>query len=345
MAATERIARPLRREEAPRQVWRGLLGGAMLLVASLWLLAREGVNVPEWVVPAILFAIGTVMVWSPLEAAVEEDARRPRVSGMFGASSWARVAAGMALVIGTVWWFLAWEFTDNFIVRGIVSPVVVIAAGALVLGPWWLRLFRQASVERQQRIREFERAEIAAHLHDSVLQTLTLIRTNAANPTMVAALARAQERDLRGYLYGSAGDAATSMSAALRQAVAEVEDTRSVVIDVVAVGDTALDDSTRAAVKAAREAAMNAAKHAQAPITVYSEVGGGQATIYVRDGGPGFDPAAVGSDRLGIRRSIVGRMERHGGTAAIASQVGGRTEVTIQAPVQSPADAVSGGAR
>src|SRR5690606_25422923 len=166
----------------------------------------------------------------------------------------------------SMWWFATWRFSDSAIVRGIVVPLVIVAGTALVFAPWWLRLIRQVRVERNQRIREYERAEIAAHLHDSVLQTLTLIRSNAKDPDAVSRLARAQERDLRNYLYQERRSVEESVATLLASLIAEVEDAHSVAIDTVTVGDAPTDDSLRAAVMAAREAAANAARHGSEPI-------------------------------------------------------------------------------
>jgi len=205
-------------------------------------------------------------------------------------------------------------------------------AVVLVPAPWWTRLIRQLAVEREQRVREFERAEIAAHLHDSVMQTLTLIRAKANEPDTVARLARAQERDLRAYLYQDRRSEADSVATALLAAMSEVEDTHGVAIDVVSVGDAPTTIPMRAAVRAAREAATNAARHGMEPISVYAELTEDSYEIFVRDSGPGFDPRVVDQDRAGIRNSIIGRAARHGGTAVISSAPQSRTEVAITMP-------------
>src|SRR5690606_16491171 len=160
-----------------------------------------------------------------------------------------------------------------------------------------------------------ERADVAAHLHDSVLQTLALIQKNAADPVMVARLARSQERDLRAWLFTSPVDAGESIAAALRVLSADIEDTWGIDVETVIVGDTPVVDALVPILHATREALTNAAKHADAPrIDVYAEVSPSAVEIFVKDRGVGFDPATVAEDRQGIRGSIVGRMERHGGT-------------------------------
>jgi signal transduction histidine kinase len=169
---------------------------------------------------------------------------------------------------------------------------------------------------------------VAAHLHDSVLQTLALVQRRADDPREVAALARRQERELRAWLNESrpTGTFATALDAA----ASEVEGDHHVPIEVVTVGDAPLDDRTAALVAAVREALVNASKFAgPEPIAVYAEVEDGRFEVFVRDRGPGFDPEAVPADRRGVRDSIVGRMERHGGTATVHSRPGQGTEVEL----------------
>jgi signal transduction histidine kinase len=164
-----------------------------------------------------------------------------------------------------------------------------------------------------------------------VLQTLALMQKRAENPREVAALARRQERELRSWLNaGSRREPGASLAAALEAAVAEIEDDHGVPVEVVAVGDRPLDERAQALVAAAREAVLNAVKFAPgAPISVYAEVDGERVELFVRDRGPGFDLAAVPADRRGLRESIVGRMERHGGRAAIHTTPGEGTEVEL----------------
>jgi signal transduction histidine kinase len=189
--------------------------------------------------------------------------------------------------------------------------------------------------ERAERLVAEERAATAAHLHDSVLQTLALIQRRSAEHDEVAALARGQERELRDWLSGR-GDQApgqTSFVAAVKDCAEEIEGLHRVRVDVVAVGDTALDPGRSAAVAATREAIVNAAKHAKVDrISVYVEADAGGVAVYVRDRGVGFDPLSVAPDRRGIASSIVGRMERHGGTAVVRSRPGGGTEWELRAP-------------
>lgn len=333
MSESVRVARPLRRESQPSSWWRALLGFLMLTFAVGLLAQRQGMDdFAPWALPLIVFIAALVLVWSPLDTAVQSDARRPDVVSLFSRDAWARVVMGVALAIGSVAWFAQWDFNERPLVRAIVVPIAAVAAVALVLAPWWMRLLRQVSVEREQRVREFERAEIAAHLHDSVLQTLTLIRAKAHDPDAVARLARAQERDLRAYLYQDRRSPDASVATALATAMSEVEDAHGVAIEVVSVGDSPTTRPLRAAVRAAREAATNAARHGHEPISVYAEITDDMYEVFVRDSGPGFDPASVDPDRAGIRHSIIGRAARHGGSATITSAPGTRTEVAITVP-------------
>jgi signal transduction histidine kinase len=193
-----------------------------------------------------------------------------------------------------------------------------------------MRLVRTLTAERAERIRSQERAEMAAHLHDSVLQTLALVQKRSDDPRAVASLARRQERELRAWLNDRGDAQERRLAGALEQAAEEVEDAHGLPIEVVAVGDLDLDESGEAVVAAAREAMQNAAKFgAGAPVDVYAEVTDDHVEVFVRDRGPGFDPAAVPPDRRGVRESIIGRMKRHGGRADIHSEPGAGTEVQL----------------
>ncbi|HEX5496279.1 MAG TPA: ATP-binding protein, partial [Mycobacteriales bacterium] len=212
----------------------------------------------------------------------------------------------------------------------VAAGVVVIGTG-LISGPWWWRAVQVLAAERRERIRSQERADVAAHLHDSVLHTLALIQRHADSPRQVSRLARGQERELRSWLYqaGRAG-AAVRFAAALEEVTAEVEDTYAVAVETVVVGDADLDERLAALVQAVREALVNAARHAKvAEVSLYAEVEPAGVSVYVRDRGIGFDQGAVPADRHGIDGSIIGRMRRHGGTAAVRSSPGAGTEVEL----------------
>jgi signal transduction histidine kinase len=205
----------------------------------------------------------------------------------------------------------------------------------VIFGPWVVRLARSLASERAERIRSEERSEISAHLHDSVLQTLALVQQRSDDPRAVAALARRQERELRAWLgRRSAPGGEDRLAAALEGAADEVERDHGVRVEVVTVGDAELDDRSRALVAAAREAMVNAAKFGGgSAVDVYAEAGGDGLQVFVRDRGPGFDPEQVAADRRGVRESIVGRMQRHGGRAVIASREGEGTEVELTLPL------------
>jgi signal transduction histidine kinase len=212
------------------------------------------------------------------------------------------------------------------------SPGLV--ALLLVVGPWAWRLAREQDAERLARIRAEERADMAARVHDSVLQTLAHVQRDAADTKRVAALARRQERALRSWLYGTGGAEGT-LRAALEETLADVEELHGVRIEIVASGDRDMDDALRALVLATREAAVNAAVHSGvSEIFAFVEAGPEEVAVYVRDRGSGFQPDAVPSDRRGIAESIVARLERHGGSAVVRSAPGEGTEVELRLPAE-----------
>lgn len=214
----------------------------------------------------------------------------------------------------------------------LVAPGAVAGALVLVVGPWLWRL----AEERTERIRLEERAEVAARIHDSVLQTLALVQRHAGDGPRVASLARRQERELRRWLYGS-GVGAGTLEAALADAAADIEELHGVRIELASAGDAPLDDELGQLVLAAREAMTNAAKFSGSDeISVYTEARPGRVQVFVRDRGAGFDLATVGSDRRGIAESIVGRMERAGGSATIVTAPGEGTEVELTLARSAP---------
>jgi signal transduction histidine kinase len=217
--------------------------------------------------------------------------------------------------------------------NGLIFAAAALAGVALVVAPLLWRMFAQLRAEREGRIREQERAELAAMVHDEVLHTLALIQRNAGDPKGVLRLARGQERSLRNWLYKPTAVSGEVLSAALEQAAAEVEDTYAIAVESVMVGDCDVDERVGALVAAAREAMVNAAKHAKVQtISLYAEVEPESISVFVRDRGVGFDLSTVESDRHGVRGSIIGRMERHGGKAEIRSEPGDGTEVRLTMP-------------
>ncbi|HEY1368111.1 MAG TPA: PspC domain-containing protein [Gaiellaceae bacterium] len=217
----------------------------------------------------------------------------------------------------------------------VLAPGAVAGALALIAGPWLWRLALERDAERSARIRSEERSEVAARVHDSVLQTLALIQRHAQEPRRVAAIARRQERELRRWLYGDTplGDETASLFAALSTAAADVEELHGVQVELASAGDCPVDEAVQALVLAAREAMTNAAKFAGVDeIDVYLEVTDDAVSVFVRDRGAGFDRAAVPADRRGLTESIEGRLERAGGRAAITSAPGTGTEVELTLP-------------
>jgi signal transduction histidine kinase len=227
---------------------------------------------------------------------------------------------------------------ENIALQPLAGVALLISAIVVLLGPWWLRIARDLVVERQARVRAEERADIASRVHDSVLQTLALIQRRADQPQQVIALARAQERELRSWLFdgrppGSIDDQAMTLAGGVRLIQQEVEAQHGVAVEVVLVGDCPLDDDLTAMLAAAREATVNAAKWSGATvISIFAEVEPAEVSVFVRDRGKGFDPETVPADRKGLAESVRARMARRGGNAAIRSAPGEGTEVSLTMP-------------
>ena len=240
------------------------------------------------------------------------------------------VLGGVLLVAGIVMFTTAigriFEFAVVFLAVFLTGLGIFIA-----FGPWVRRLITDLSAERSERIRQEERAEVAAHLHDSVLQTLALIQ-RSDDPQRMAILARHQESELRDWLFGTAPlDGVDLVSTALKQAAARVEEDFQIPVDVVTVGDHRVDERTRALVAAATEAMVNAAKHSGVDrMSLFLEVEGNSLDLIVTDQGKGFDTNSVPGDRKGISESIRSRVERVGGDVEIESEPGEGTEVILR---------------
>ena len=312
-----------------------LLGAGLLLVAGILIAQLLGVDVPlGTLIPAAAVLGGASIAWMQLDetrrAGLVDKTKADQAGG------WARLAAGLALVVAGVLVMVSgsgsWEQTW----LALLASVAVLGGVVLVLLPWALKFWRDLEAERAGRIRETERAEIAAHLHDSVLQTLALIQRRAANEHDVVRLARAQERELRGWLFADPEKDAGQLSDRIKAVAAEVEDLLGNAVEVVSVGDTAVTEGQEALIQASREAMLNASRHGGGTVSVYLEVSGGRAEVFIKDRGPGFELQHVPEDRLGVRESIIGRMNRHGGTATISSTTDG-TEVRLGYPA-APAD-------
>jgi signal transduction histidine kinase/phage shock protein PspC (stress-responsive transcriptional regulator) len=316
----------------PRTTARQALAVA-LVVAGLLVISRSaGLWFGDRIVwPAALAVAGSAVLWTRGDGAHRARwlRRLPHADAIDG--SRVRALAGAGLILLGAWALLS--SNRRLLANAPLAVAAVLVGLAVVAGPWVWRLVRQAALERRERIRQEERAEMAAHLHDSVLQTLALIQ-RTDDPVEMVALARGQERALRTWLYGKTRPGgAGSLSAALDDVAAEVERTHRTRIEVVMVGDCPVDDGVRALVHACREAMVNAARHSGARgVSVYVEVEDDAVTAFVRDQGVGFARSSVPADRHGIAESIEGRMERNGGLALIESEPGRGTEVLLRIP-------------
>ena len=304
------------------------IGAGVLLLLQL---TGRGVN-GSLLLPLLVGLLGISVIWRQLDDVAWQRWMRQTSGWAFAA----RIGGGVVMVALAAVYVLSQERGLSGVLDVASATGIALVGIALILGPWISKLLGDLTAERRERVRSQERADVAAHLHDSVLQTLALLQKNADDPAAVATLARRQERDLRGWLYGNEDRHGDSLVAALRLAGVEVEEAHHVTVEVVGVGDAALDFDTSALARAAREAMVNAAKHAGVGrVDVYTECDGRTAEVFVRDRGKGFDPDQVAADRLGIRGSIVGRVERHGGTVTIRSAPDEGTEVWMQIPLSS----------
>ena len=295
-----------------RRAWIAALGG---LIAGAALLGALGLS-NRSVVGIALIAGGLALAWR------QGGSFHPEAPLSYGGLALAALGAVVLLSGGG---------TSSTL----LAPGAVAGALLLIAGPWVWRLALERDVERTARIRSEERSDMAARVHDSVLQTLALIQRHAQEPRRVASLARRQERELRAWLYGDQplGDDSASVMAALAAAAGDVEELHGVRVELASAGDCPVDSSVGALVLAAREAMTNAAKFAGVEeIDVYAEVGDDAVSVFVRDRGSGFDRSEVPADRRGLIESIEGRMERAGGRASIVTSLGGGTEVELHLP-------------
>jgi signal transduction histidine kinase/phage shock protein PspC (stress-responsive transcriptional regulator) len=318
-----------------RERIQSLIGGSVLLLAGLvLLLTRAGLNLhAEIWVPLLVLLVGAAIALRQLD--ISERARWLAPVGGSQRIGLLRLAAGVVLAVVGILLLVARGTRASDFVPIVVASLAVLLGVALVLAPWGLRLWRDLERERALRVREVERAEIAAHLHDSVLQTLALIQRKPGDAAEVARLARAQERELRDWLYAGTPAGAETLQVAVREVVAEVEDAHGVPVDLVVVGDRPVDEAARALVQALREALLNAVRHGRAPVSAYVESSSDGVSAFVRDRGDGFRPEDVPTDRLGVRESIIGRMHRHGGRAEVRRVEAGGTEVRLDLPAES----------
>ncbi|WP_372697015.1 PspC domain-containing protein [Arthrobacter sp. JSM 101049] len=304
-----------------------LAGAGLLLLGALVFAQMQGLPVAWGLIwPAVLIIAGAVLAWLQLDAVSRRGLRR--AAGADRAVGMVRLVGGLALVVLGLVFLVSGAVSLEALWNGAFVAVIVLAGVLLVLAPWGLRFWRDYESERANRIRVGERAEIAAHLHDSVLQTLALIQKRAGDEAQVLRLARAQERELRQWLYRETPVAEGDICEAVRAEAARLEESHAAVIDVVSVGEREGLDGHDALVQAAREAMLNAAKHAGGTVSVYVEASRPRVDVFVRDRGTGFDTASLPEDRFGVRESIIGRMQRNGGCATITSSAAG-TEVHL----------------
>lgn len=305
----------------PRSPWPMIAAGLLVAGGIAWALE------PGTAALAAAAAGGAALVWwTPDRAAARPDRGLLRRGAGFGLLGLAAVVL-IARLVGLA-----------SLTAAVGAVAVVLGGAALVASPFILRLARERDQERAERLAVRQRAEIAAHLHDSVLQTLSLIQREHCDPDTVLRLARAEERGLRTWLYGNpAGTGhARGLADQLQDAAASVEQSEAAIVEVVTVGDlTGRTAATDAVVAAAREAMLNAARHSgdPAPIQVFARMGDEEVSVFVRDRGCGFDPDALPADRGGVRDAILGRISHAGGTTVIRSAPGAGTEVQIRMPV------------
>jgi signal transduction histidine kinase len=296
-----------------------------------------------WLVAII--AVGAGVIWHQSDPArrghwAENVSQAPWLAAVVAESDrrsflFRFIGGGVLVAVGIIGVVAVYAPAGNLssVLNGVIFALVGLIGVGVVVAPLLWRTFSQLRAEREGRIREQERAEVAAMIHDQVLHTLALIQRNSADIKEVQRLARGQERSLRNWLYKPTASPTERFAAALEQAAAEVEDTYAISVETVVVGDTDCDDSIAALVAAAREALVNAARHAGVDtVSLYAEVEEDELSVFVRDRGAGFDMDQIADSRHGVRGSIIGRMGRHGGRAEIKSAPGDGTEVRLTMP-------------
>ncbi len=322
-----------------RKEWQQAIGLAALGLGVAVFTGLLGNTASGWVTGPIAVAlVGAAVVWRE----ADEAQRRRWKDGALGTgkrTGVVRTASGAALVAAGVAAFLVSNDSIQNLPSVALAVLATLIGVAVLTVPLWMRLVRDLDAERTARIRTEERAEIAAHLHDSVLQTLALIQKQSESSREVKRLARSQERELRSWLYGrELGEQPTTMGVAIAQTCAEVEDGFAIAVSQVVVGDCELEDGMFALIQASKEAMVNAAKHAGVgEVSVYAEIEPDKVTVFVRDRGKGFDPDTVPEDRHGLAGSIRGRMDRHGGKVRLRTAPGEGTEVQLEMPRKTEA--------
>ena len=317
--------------------------GSLLVVVLLIASALGAAWLGNLAWPLVISAAGIVLIWR--NAPADEQALMRRLAeplpgltdGNRRSGTVLRLSFAALLLAGGLIALLSGR-ESIALLQPLGGVALVIAAIVVVLAPWWLRIARDLVVERQARVRAEERADMAARVHDSVLQTLALIQRQAGEPQEVIQLARAQERELRAWLFdgrapGSIDRQGMTFAAGVRLIQQEVEAQYRVPVEAVTVGDCALDDDVTALLGAAREATVNAVKWSGAEVvSIFAEVEPTEVSLFVRDRGRGFDPESVPGDRRGLAESVHARMARRGGSAAVRSAHGEGTEVSLTMP-------------
>ncbi|HMM93551.1 PspC domain-containing protein [Phycicoccus sp.] len=313
-----------------RRRWVVLLVAGVVLVVAGGALLVPGVGVSvrgSVLVPLFVIGVGAVVAWSNLDA----TQRSRWLTGGRDGMGWVRVLLGSGLALVGVLVLVTRGRSVSVLWDAVLAALAVLIGALILAAPWAVRLWSDFRREQDAAVRATERADIAAHLHDSVLQTLALIQRQSADPAAVTRLARAQERELRSWLYDGPQGSQQSLAAAVTEVAHEVEDLHGVPVDLVVTGDRPFEQHGAALSRAMREALLNAVRHGSPPVTAYVEIGPTGVEAFVRDRGDGFDLDTVPEDRLGVRQSVLGRMERHGGTARVRRREDG-TEVELRLP-------------
>lgn len=314
--SAESLSEAIQRAPKPALV---ALAGFVLLTIGL-LLVGTGAD-SQLIIPLLLGLAGIALAWMNLSP------NGTQLLSMLGGI--ALIFIGWAIYVSNVT-YVGWGTSPR---RIMLSGFIMIACIVLAVTPWANAMLQRLSREQALKEREEERADMTAHLHDGVLQTLALIQLHFEDPSTVFTLARGQERELREWLYQERSTSDRSVSAGLKQIAAEVEDEHGKPIEVVTVGDAHPSAQTDALLDATRQALVNAVTHGSEPVSLYCEATDTTVEVFVRDHGEGFDIDAIPPDRLGIRESIIGRIKRRGGTVEIVSRAGWGTEVRMHMPI------------
>lgn len=310
---------------------------ALFGIGVLWLIQGTKLGISSKLFWPVLFAgVGIALIWKQADESQAVDDRdiKPKWLAPFlrsgGWTAAVRTVVGVGLIGASVAFIASSQIPADQLPAVLGMTLFALAGILIVSAPWIYRHRQELKQAQEEKILSDARADMAAHLHDSVLQTLALIQRQSHDSKQVAHLARTQERELRTWLYGEVENE-TFLKAAIAKACSEVESERGVPVDVICVGDTELNSDLEALVRATREAVMNAAKHSGADkIDVYAEADSDLVEVFVRDRGKGFLIEEIGEDRMGVKRSIIERMERHGGKASIRSAPGEGTEIRLE---------------